>query len=116
MDPLGEGDDPMTALPAPVQVMIDATNRGDHDAFVASFTEDALLSDWGKEFHGHDGVASWDQTDNIGRSTHFDVAAVVHEGDAWIVTLKVSGGGFNGTSDFTFELDGDRIRRMTIAP
>ena len=106
----------MPDLAAPIRAMIDATNRGDHDAFVASFTEDALLSDWGKEFHGHDGVASWDETDNIGRSTHFEVAAARQDGASHVVTLNVSGGGFNGTSDFTFKLDGDRIRSMTIAP
>jgi hypothetical protein len=103
-------------LASPIQRMIDATNRGDHDGFVACFTDDALLSDWGKEFHGHDGVSSWDHSDNIGRSTQFEVAAARQEGDTWVVTLNVTGKGFNGTSDFTFELDGDRIRSMTIAP
>lgn len=44
------------------------------------------------------------------------MAAARQEGDAWVVTLNVSGGGFNGTSDFTFALRGDRIRSMTIAP
>jgi hypothetical protein len=106
----------MTDLAAPIERMIDATNRGDHEAFVACFTEDALLSDWGKEFRGREGVASWDRTDNIGRSTHFDVAAARQEGTRDVVTLKVSGDGFNGMSDFTFELDGDLIRSMTIAP
>jgi hypothetical protein len=37
--------------------MIDSTNRGDSEAFIASFTDDAYLVDWGREFHGHDGVA-----------------------------------------------------------
>ena len=51
------------------------------------FTEDALLSDWGKEFRGHEGVASWDRTDNIGRSTHFEVAAAARRATP-VVTLK----------------------------
>ncbi len=31
-----------------------------------------------------------------------------------MVTLQVTGGGFNGTSDFYFEVDGDRVQRMII--
>jgi hypothetical protein len=31
-----------------------------------------------------------------------------------VVTLQVSGNGFNGPSHFTFRLAGDRVARMTI--
>jgi ketosteroid isomerase-like protein len=55
-------------LPAAIQDFIDATNRGDSDAFAAAFTEDAYLNDWGREFHGRDGVRAWNRTDNIGAS------------------------------------------------
>ena len=106
----------MSETPAAVQRMIDATNAGDHDAFVAAFTPDAVLIDWGKVFEGRDGVAAWDESDNIGRSSHFEVAAVEADGDDWVVTLDVTGGGFNGTSDFRFTLAGDLIARMEIAP
>lgn len=106
----------MSEVPVPVQRMIDATNAGDSAAFVAAFTPDAVLVDWGKVFEGTEGVASWNESDNIGRSAHFEVAECVREGDAWIVTLDVTGGGFNGTSGFRFELTDDLISRMEIAP
>jgi hypothetical protein len=106
----------MTAIPAPVQRMIDATNAGDSDAFVATFTDDAYLEDWGRKFHGHAGVRSWDSTDNIGKHAHFEAAGARPDGEDWIVTLHVSGGGFNGTSDFRFRLVDDRIARMVITP
>jgi ketosteroid isomerase-like protein len=96
--------------------MIDATNAGDHDAFVNSFTEDCFLQDWGRQFHGHSGVAAWDETDNIGKNTHFEALGTRQDGDAYVVTLEVTGDGFNGTSDITFEVDGDRIRSMVIKP
>ena len=60
-------------LPAGIQNFIEATNRGDSDAFVAAFTEDAYLNDWGREFHGHEGVRSWNRTDNIGVRSHFEL-------------------------------------------
>lgn len=96
--------------------MIDATNAGDTDAFVDAFTENAYLEDWGRQFHGHDGVRSWDATDNIGKQAHFVVENVGQRGDEWVVTVTVSGNGFNGTSPIAFALDGDRISRMVIAP
>ena len=49
-------------LPAAIQNFIEATNRGDSDAFVAAFTQDAYLNDWGREFHGHQGVRAWNRT------------------------------------------------------
>jgi hypothetical protein len=106
----------MSEVPAPIQAMIDATNAGDHEGFVAAFTPDAVLVDWGKAFEGAAGVAAWDESDNIGRGSRFHVAAVSREGETWVLTLEVSGGGFNGTSDFRFDLDGDLIRRMEIQP
>lgn len=106
----------MSEVPPEVRRMIDATNAGDHDAFVAAFTPDAVLVDWGKVFEGAAGIAAWDQSDNIGRRSHFEVAGVAQEGAAWVVTLDVSGGGFNGTSDFRFDLADGLIGRMEIQP
>lgn len=96
--------------------MIYATNTGDSDAFVAAFTEDAYLEDWGRQFRGHDGVRSWDRTDNIGKKSHFEARGTRREGSAYVVTLGVTGDGFNGTSDIVFEVEGDRIRSMVIKP
>jgi hypothetical protein len=96
--------------------MIEATNAGDHGAFVAAFTEDAYLEDWGRQFRGHEGVGSWDRTDNIGKNSHFEARDTRQEGETYVVTLDVTGDGFNGTSDITFEVEGDRIRSMVIKP
>ena len=101
-------------VPAAVTRMVEATNAGDSAAFVDAFADDAYLSDWGREFAGTDGVAAWNDSDNIGRQAHFEIAAVRNEGSGYVVTLQVTGGGFNGTSDFYFEVDGDRVRRMVI--
>jgi ketosteroid isomerase-like protein len=78
------------ALPAAIQAFIDATNAADSDAFVAAFTRDAYLSDWGREFHGHDGVRAWNSTDNIGVHSHFEFveASAGEQPDTHIVTLR----------------------------
>jgi hypothetical protein len=62
-------------LPAAIQNFIEATNRGDSGAFVAAFTEDAYLNDWGREFLGHEGVRAWNRTDNIGVRSHFELVS-----------------------------------------
>jgi hypothetical protein len=100
----------VTEVPAAVSRMIDATNAGDSDAFVDSFTDDAYLEDWGRGFHGHEGVRSWDGSDNIGRRAHFEAVGSRRDQEDWIVTLRVTGGGFNGTSDIRFSLNGDGSR------
>jgi hypothetical protein len=100
--------------PPAVLRMVEATNAADSDAFVAAFAEDAYLEDWGRGFRGRDGIAQWDQSDNIGRQSHFEVRSTRAEGDGYVVTLAVTGGGFNGTSDFYFEVADDLITSMII--
>jgi ketosteroid isomerase-like protein len=104
------------SLPAPLATFINATNSGDTEAFLDAFSEDAFLSDWGREFHGRDGVASWNKTDNIGKQAHFEVQAVdTSEGGAAVtLTLVITGNGYNGTGPLKFRLDGDRITSLII--
>jgi hypothetical protein len=107
-----------TPIPAPLQAFMDSTNRGDSAAFVAVFTEDAVLDDWGRVFHGRDGVASWNRTDNIGKRAHFELVGL-EPGDGpdrVVATLTVTGGGFNGTGPMTFQFRNGRIARLVISP
>jgi len=103
-------------LPAPIQRFIDTTNEGDSAAFVDTFTDDAYLNDWGREFHGRAGVRSWDSTDNIGVKSHFELVDA-REGSpgTWIVTLTVTGDGFNGTGPMEFQLRDGRIASLRIS-
>jgi hypothetical protein len=106
-----------TNLPAAIGVFVDATNRADTEAFVGAFTADAYLEDWGRGFRGHDGVREWDRTDNIGKRSHFDVVGVT-SGDApdeYVVTLTVTGDGYNGTGDLRFTLRDGLIDRLIIS-
>ncbi len=105
-------------VPNAIQAFIDATNAGDTAAFIDAFTPDATLDDWGRGFTGHDGIARWNETDNIGVQSHFDLVGIAEgaEPDSYVVTLKVSGNGYNGTGPMTFVVDGDRIASLVIAP
>jgi hypothetical protein len=103
-------------LPDPIRTFIDATNRGDTEAFVAAFTEDAHLDDYGRGFDGHDGVRSWNATDNIGVHAHFAFVAAEpgHTPGTYALTVDVTGNGYNGRSPLHFTLTNTHIQTLTI--
>jgi ketosteroid isomerase-like protein len=105
-------------LPAPIRAVVDATNAGDTEAFVAAFTDDAVINDWGREFTGHDGARSWDSTDNIGVHAHFDVEDVVPGPgqDEYTVTLTVTSERFNGTGPVRFTVRDGLVSALRIDP
>ncbi|MDN3028568.1 nuclear transport factor 2 family protein [Streptomyces sp. S.PB5] len=104
-------------LPEALRIFIDATNAGDSEAFVAAFSPDAHLNDWGHEFHGRSGVAQWNRSDNIGVQAHFDLvsAAPGPQDGTYRLTLKVSGNGYNGTGPMVFELRDGLIASLRIS-
>jgi hypothetical protein len=106
-----------TSLPPAIHAFVSATNDADTDAFLAAFSADARLNDWGREFTGHEGIARWNQTDNIGKQAHFEVGGVREEDpDAhYVVTLTVSGNGYNGTGDMSFRLRDGLITEVLIS-
>ena len=62
----------LSDLDAAIQAFFDATNAADSDAFVAAFADDAVLIDWGREFHGHAEIARWNANENIGVQSQID--------------------------------------------
>lgn len=106
----------MAELPEPVREAFAATNAGDLDRFIAVFSDDGVIDDWGREFRGHEAIGDWSRGESIGVQQTFDVTEVRDQGDEVVVIADVGGGGFNGPSTFTFRLTPDRasIRRMTI--
>lgn len=103
-----------THVPPPVQTLLDAANRGDTDGFLAGFTTDGVVDDWGREFRGADRIRGWSDAEFIGVQVTLVVREVEPRGDGVVVTAQVGGNGFNGPSHFTFRVDGDRVARMTI--
>lgn len=102
--------------PAAIRTFIDATNEENTEAFLASFTPDATIDDWGRVFTGPDGIASWNQTDNIGKHSRFDVVEVAEGTTAgqYVVTMDVTGEGYNGIGTMTFTVDGDLVKSLVI--
>jgi hypothetical protein len=101
-------------LPPPVAAAIDAANRGDTAAFLATFAPDGVVDDWGREFRGAEAISGWSDNEFIGVDVALTVEGVESAGDDTTVTAQVGGNGFNGPSHFTFRVAGDRVARMTI--
>jgi ketosteroid isomerase-like protein len=101
-------------VPDPVQRLLDAANAHDTPGFLAAFTDDGVVDDWGREFHGRDAIERWSEAEFIGVNVTLDVRGVSAQGDAVTVSADVGGDGFNGPSHFSFVVSGDRVARMTI--
>ena len=100
--------------PPPLLRLVEATNAGDSESFLNAFTENGVVDDWGREFRGREAIAGWNDNENIGVQSHFTIHRVTQDGSAYAATVTVKGNGYNGGGTFTFELDGDRIKRFTI--
>ncbi|GEK29470.1 nuclear transport factor 2 family protein [Furfurilactobacillus siliginis] len=109
----------METLPLVLQQFITTTNAADSDGFIALFTDDGSINDWGNVYEGRDRVARWNQTDNIGKQSQFKLVDGKQTAPAqWCLQIHVAGNGFNGTSPFEFTLTPDQqhILTMVIVP
>lgn len=104
------------ALPGPAQAMVDAINAADTEAFVAAFTPEGFVSDWGTVKPGPDGVRSWAASDAIGAGARMTVLSASTDGDVTRIRFGWSSRVFNGESDGIFVVDGERLASFTIPP
>ncbi|WP_282846927.1 nuclear transport factor 2 family protein [Microbacterium oxydans] len=105
-----------STLPVPVRAMIDAINAADTDAFVAAFTADGFVSDWGTIKAGSDGVRAWADSDAIGAGARMTVLSAMTEGGTTRMRFGWASRVFNGESDGIFVVDGDKLASFTIPP
>jgi len=104
----------MNELPEPVARAVAAANANDTEAFLACFTPDGVVDDWGRQFRGPNAIRGWSDREFIGVRVSLEVTGVEQRNGATTVTATVGGDGFNGPSHFTFAVDRHRLTRMTI--
>lgn len=104
----------MPDLEAPIQAMIDATNREDVAAFLDAFGDDAVVIDWGREFVGKAEIARWNRNENIGVQNRIEVTSAYRTGDRTTVGVQVSGNGYNGGGSFVFQTRDGLVHSMVI--
>ena len=104
----------MSDLPGPVTAALAAANAHDTDAFLATFTPEGVVDDWGREFAGADAIRGWSDKEFIGVDVTLEVVYATTEGETTTVAAQVGGSGFNGPSHFTFAVRDGLVVRMTI--
>jgi hypothetical protein len=102
------------APPEPVARLLQAANAHDTDVFLASFTDDGIVDDWGREFPGAEAIRGWSDKEFIGVGVVLTVTDVTTDGDVTTVTADVGGSGFNGPSHFMFTVRDGLVSRITI--
>jgi hypothetical protein len=103
-------------VPAPVRALVDAINAADTEAFVAAFTDDGFVDDWGRVLRGPAGVRSWAATDAIGAGARMTVLSASTEGDTTTIRFGWASRVFNGESTGILVVAGDRLASFTIPP
>lgn len=109
-----------TQLAEPLAAYIKATNGHNSDAFLACFTDDALVTDIGRDFRGAAAIKEWSDREIIGANVNLEVTAAIEGDGATIVTTKVDGD-FDKTNlpdplllDHHITVNGDKISRLLI--
>ena len=100
--------------PEPVARLLKAANDHDTDALLASFTDDGVVDDWGREFAGKQAIQGWSDKEFIGVDVALTITDLSSDGDVTTVTADVGGSGFNGPSHFIFTVRDGLVSRMTI--
>lgn len=101
-------------VPEPVASFITAVNNHDEQGFLKAFTEDGVVDDWGRNFPGRDAIKAWSDNEFVGAMGTLTVEEVSEDGEQVTVVGDWRSNHANGRSEFTFDIDGDRIAKMTI--
>jgi ketosteroid isomerase-like protein len=107
-------------LPAVIETFIKAMNDHDADAFIATFTADALVNDFARNFWGKERVRDWAEKEIIEPKVTFKANEIIeHYGDFLITAL--TDGNYDKSKapdptylDYFFTVKDDRIVKMIV--
>jgi hypothetical protein len=102
-------------MPKAIATFIQAVNDHDPDAFLATFNNNAVVSDVGRKFRGVSAVQEWSKSEIFDVNVTLEVVGVTERDGETVVTVKVDGT-FDKTGlpdplllDHYFSLDGGKI-------
>ena len=103
-------------LPRIIQEYLDASNAHDVKSILSCFSDDALVHDEGKDFHGKKLIEDWIVKTIEKYKFQFKPLSIKTEGPEITVTVEVSGT-FEGSPvspDYRFTIQGDKILSLAI--
>ena len=103
-------------LPRIIEEYVDASNQHDIKAILSCFSDDSLVRDEGKEFHGKKGIEGWIVKTIEKYKFQFKPLTVKDDNGEVVVAVEVSGT-FDGspvTLDYHFSIANDKILSLSI--
>ena len=117
---MGEQMSKELQMPQAIAAFIEATNAHNSDEFLATLTDNAVITDEGQEYCGIAAIKAWSDERYVGAKVTLAVVKVVTSADKTIVNLQVDGN-FDKTGladpflmDFHFSTDTERIAALNI--
>jgi hypothetical protein len=108
------------ALPELIAAYIAAHNRADTDAFIATFSADALLNDVQREFVGHDAIRAWAAREIFGDRVTMQVRQAFRNHRDIVVHARIDGD-FDKSKlpdplilSYYFAIDANKITQLII--
>jgi ketosteroid isomerase-like protein len=103
-------------LPQIIQEYVDASNAHDVKAILSCFSEDALVHDEGKDFHGKKLIEDWVVKTIEKYKFQFKPLSVKSDDPKVVVSIEVSGTfpGSPVSPDYYFTIQGDKILSLAI--
>ena len=102
-------------IPQSIAIFIRAVNDCDPDALLSCFTDDAVVSDVGREFRGSAAIKEWSRKEIFDVNVTLEVIKVMEREGETVVTVKCDGA-FDKTGlpdplllDHYFTAKGDKI-------
>jgi ketosteroid isomerase-like protein len=111
-------EEEIVSVPPVIETYLRVAAAGDLDVLVGCFTEDAVVTDDGKTHRGRGEIARWREDVVTAFEYTTTVVESVPDGDGHLVVAEVAGN-FPGSPvrlKYRFELAGDLISRLVIAP
>jgi hypothetical protein len=110
----------LTKLPQSIAAFFHTANRPDPDAFIANFTDNAVLMDGAREYNGRIAIKEWSETDIFAAKVKYEVTNTAQHNKETVVTAQVDGN-FDKAGlpdplmlDHHFILTEGKISRLTI--
>ena len=104
-------------LPEPIAAYFTA-DKGDSDAISQYFTENAVVKDEGRTYHGRAAIKKWKADASTKYQSTSEPLACERKDAMTVVTSRLTGN-FPGSPvnlRFFFELEGDKIALLEIIP
>jgi len=103
-------------LPKLIADLIAAQDKYDSKAFAENFSDNAIVHNEGKSYHGKTEIQQWNEVTNAKYQTKYEPLEVATEGDRIILTAKIPGtfAGSPALIKYHFETMNNKITSLHI--